>query len=117
MAFFSLFWRFSQQILTKIAKNRFFWLILPVFCLKIPKYRSYNAKMAHKNQLKISNRRSYFSQKNSSKFSIRQILRFGNTVDYPLKGEKGTIWEGGTRSVAFIHGPRVLKKSGMISHK
>ena len=37
--------------------------------------------------------------------------------NYPLRGGKGTMWEGGTRSPAFVHGPNILKQSGVISHK
>ena len=37
--------------------------------------------------------------------------------NYPLKGYKGTLWEGGTRSAAFVHAPNILSQSGTINHK
>ena len=37
--------------------------------------------------------------------------------NYPLKGHKGTLWEGGTRSAAFVHAPNILSQSGTINHK
>lgn len=37
--------------------------------------------------------------------------------NWPLRGNKNTTWEGGTRSAAFVHGPKVLGRSGVISKK
>ena len=37
-----------------------------------------------------------------------QIMSGGN--NYPLRGNKATIWEGGTRSAAFVHAPHILGK-------
>ena len=34
--------------------------------------------------------------------------------DYPLRGRKGTLWEGGIRGVGFIHG-KMLSRSGVKS--
>jgi arylsulfatase B len=36
----------------------------------------------------------------------------GGASNLPLKGDKGTFYEGGIRTPAFIHAPKFLKKSG-----
>ncbi|XP_061189374.1 arylsulfatase B-like [Saccostrea echinata] len=42
-----------------------------------------------------------------------QILEGGN--NYPLKGWKGSLWEGGMRGVGFVHG-QMLKRRGVVSN-
>ena len=44
-----------------------------------------------------------------------QPISGGN--NYPLRGIKSTIWEGGTRAASFVHAPYVLQRHGEISNK
>lgn len=37
--------------------------------------------------------------------------------NWPLRGGKITIWEGGTRAAAFIHAPYILQKSGYTNRE
>ena len=43
-----------------------------------------------------------------------QVLLGGN--NFPLRGNKATIWEGGTRSAAFVHAPHILGRSNEVSN-
>ena len=44
-----------------------------------------------------------------------QVIAGGN--NYPLRGIKSTIWEGGTRAASFVHAPYILQRHGEISNK
>ena len=35
----------------------------------------------------------------------------------PLKGEKFELYEGGTKTAAFISGPTILNRSGAVSNE
>ena len=45
---------------------------------------------------------------------IKLFFQSQGGSNFPLRGTKGTMYEGGTRAVAFIHSP-LLKKSGYVS--
>ena len=67
-----------------------------------------NISEALKTSGKLSNTLIVFTTDNGG-----QTLNGGN--NFPLRGNKATLWEGGTRGPAFIHGS-MLQDRGRISH-
>merc|ERR1711892_799910 len=36
--------------------------------------------------------------------------------NYPLRGTKGTLFEGGTKAITFVHGPKILSQKRIVSN-
>ena len=54
--------------------------------------------------------------------NLFQIFQNGGSIEdggrnYPLKGQKGQILEGGTRGAAFVHSPFLANNSGTVNKK
>ncbi|XP_013421298.1 arylsulfatase B [Lingula anatina] len=123
----------AKRIITNHDKNRPLFLYLPFQNVHAPVQvpRRYSNMYAH---IQDETRRNFSGMVSAMDEAIGNITTalkeaglYDNTLiaftsdnggspfrggnNFPLRGSKASIWEGGTRAVAFVHGP-MLQKTG-----